>query len=55
MSTLATPVARTCAMVRARLGLSGKSGWRKLGMIAFCVYLLKGLCWIAVGYIAFRR
>jgi hypothetical protein len=29
--------------------------WRKAGIAALLFHLVKGLCWIAVGYAAWRR
>jgi len=55
MNMTAEPLARTCASVRARLGLSGTAAWRRLGLVAFSIYLAKGLLWIVIGYIALRR
>jgi hypothetical protein len=35
---------------------SGRRGlWRKAGLAALTFFVLKGLCWVAIGYAAWRR
>ena len=55
MNSLLLPAVRTCASVRARILAGGAPRLRKLGMLAFAFYLIKGLAWLAIGMMAFGR
>jgi hypothetical protein len=37
------------------LALRSRGLWHRAGLAALLFYLVKGLCWIALGYAAWRR
>jgi hypothetical protein len=41
--------------IRTRLGLQGPVAWRKLWLGVLLFYLLKGICWGALGYLVFSH
>jgi hypothetical protein len=37
------------------IGILERSVWRKAGIAALLFYLLKGLCWMAIGFALWRH